>query len=377
MRVKKAKKKRITGWRRLNAVCLLALSLLGFGFGLQSTARARQADALRVQTMHFRYEGLGREAFPRLMASLLRQGTYGPFTRASQPEFPIPALGQGYVPQGMCYAETLDAFLITSYYPEGERPCVLSVIDAPTGNYVKSVYLLKPGGMIYNGHAGGVAAWGKHIWVTSESRAYRLTADDLRGASDESTVRFRDFFRPGTRGAFSFCADDMLWVGEYYSPTLSQNMPANRYEPLTGNNAWCAGFALDTRAPQGVKGLRGGETPAPTYLLSLPNYCQGACGNGQLYLSTSFSSIKPSWLLVFPPLKEILARQADQTIPFGKTNVPLYILDATAAQRRLLPPMSEGIAWYNNKIYALFESAARPYRDHTELFADYVFSLSA
>jgi hypothetical protein len=361
---------------------LLLLCLCGFSFGLRSYSltqdTAQEASQLQ-QAEAFRYSGLDREKFPTILGAWLKQGKYAPFVRAAQPAFPVPGLGEGYVPQGMCLSEVLGCFIIACYFPAGARPSMLALVDAATGNYVKTVFLLKPGGTPYTGHAGGAAAWEDHVWVTSENKAWRLSAKDLDQADDRSTVRFRDTFTPGTRGSIAFCSDDTLWVGEYYAEGLSKGYDESRRDAATGNIAWCAGFSLSRNAPMGVKGVKhSGDAPPPMAVLALPEIVQGACtaSGGALLLSTSVSSQLPSWLLVFEPLQDILAREPARQVTVNKSKVPLYIIDESHARgRQILPPMSEGTCRLGGKIYVLFESAAFLYRKRTELYADYVFAL--
>lgn len=350
---------------------LLLISLCGFSGGLREVSGISQAGPA-----DFGYEGLSRAQFPALVGNWLKQGKYQAFTYTARPAFPVPALAEGYVPQGLCYSEALGCFVLAYYYPDGARPSLISLVDAATGERVKSLYLLGPGGMPYTGHAGGAAAWGKHVWVTSESRAWRLAAEDLRRARDYGSVRFRDSFKPGNRGGIAFCAGDTLWIGESYSPSRSLSIP-DRWDPSTGNMAWCAGFPLDESEPRGVAGLGRGDTPAPAWVLSLPNYAQGGCVSpaGDLLLSTSHSSKHPSWLLAGPNLARLLAQPPAYTVAINKSICPLWVIDGEAARRQILPPMSEGICEVDGKIYVWFESAALKYRETAELYADYVFEV--
>ena len=363
---------------RMLVSCLLAVSLLGFSSGL-SEISAVSVRAAAMSGARFRYDGLSREEFPLLVGTWLKQGKYAPFTRAAQPAFPIPALGEGYVPQGMCYSEALDCFVLAYYYPDGARPSLLALVDADSGQCVKQLYLLGPGGMPYTGHAGGAAAWGEHVWVTSESRAYRLAADDIRRAADRGTLRFRDSFSPGTRGDFAFCAEGMLWVGDYHKQGASPAYFDPQEDPGSGNRAWCAGFRLSKSAAQGVVGLRrGADAPAPAAVLSVVDRVQGACAasTGELLLSSSFTTRQPSTLWVFPPLRELIAQPPARHVSIAKASVPLWIVgEDMAINKQMLAPMSEGISALDGEIYVLYESAALLYRERAALYADYVFSI--
>jgi len=361
--------------------------MCGFSLGL------RGVSAVSAHGKEFHYKGLSREEFPLLMGTWLKQGKFAPFTRVAKPAFPIPALGEGYIPQGMCYSEYLGCFVLAYYYPDGARPSLLALVDADSGECVKQVYLLKPGGMPYTGHAGGAAAWAGHVWVTSGMRAYRLDAGDLRNARDRGTVRFRDSFKTAACGSFAFCADDMLWVGDYHFKGLNPAYFDAQEDPESGNRAWCAGYRLSRGAAQGVAGLAprsgnslGGSTrgdaPAPAAMLSIPDHVQGACtaSTGELLLSTSRTDYLPADLWVFPSLRCVLAQAPAYEItvsPGGvEYKVPLWVFSRDMAlYRQMLAPMSEGVCGYGGDIYAVYESAALKYRENASLYADYVFSI--
>ncbi|MCL2106546.1 MAG: hypothetical protein FWH26_05765 [Oscillospiraceae bacterium] len=357
---------------------LLALSMSVFFFGLRGLAWSSVTRTMR-EAGAASYRGLDREAEPPGLMPLLLRGKYAAFRDAARPAFPVPALAQGYVPQGLVYLEALDCFALSYYHPSRGIPSLLAIVDARSGTHVKSLYLLHAGGGPYTGHAGGLAAWGRHIWVTSDGRAYRLETEDLRRAADGDFVLFRDDFRVGNRASVAFCADDTLWVGEYYAAHMAGQMDPARVDPASGNSAWCAGFPLSEEAPMGVAALRRtGDAPAPVAVLSLQDRVQGLTvgGGGELLLSSSGGVLPASGLWVYPPLKELLRQPPAYEVELAGGSRPLWVLDPRNALRRLaMPPMSEGIAAYDGRVYVLFESAAREYRGQAELTADYVFMM--
>ena len=349
--------------------CILAVSLCGASLGLRGRRDAETAAAVR-QGEAFRYSGFAREAFPSLIGPWLRGGKYRPFLSVAAPAFPIPALDAGYVPQGMCYSQALGCFALAYYHPDG-RPSLLALVDAASGAFVKSVYLLKPGGLPYTGHAGGTAAWGEHLWVTSERRAWRLAAEDLRKADNGTAVRFRDSFKAAARGGIAFVAQGMLWIGDSYAHERSQPLPEAQLDPTSGNRAWCVGYPLKEGSPMGIEG-------PPTAVLSIQDYVQGACvaATGELLISASFTAAAPSWLWIYPTLRGILEQMPEREVTINKRKCPLWVVDASMATgRQMLAPMSEGVCEYDGKIYAWCESAALLYRGKAEMYADYVFAL--
>jgi len=347
----------------------MAVSFCGASLGLRGIQHTRAAAVRQGEA--FRYNGFAREAFPALIGPWLRNGKYKPFTSVASPAFPIPALAAGYVPQGMCYSQALGCFALAYYYPGGGRPSLLALVDAESREYVKAVYLLKPGGLPYTGHAGGAAAWGEHVWVTSESRAWRLAAQDLREAQDGGAVRFRDSFRPASRGGFAFTAEGMLWIGDSYAPGRSQSLPEDHVDPESGNTAWCVGYPLDENAPTGV-------IQQPMAVLSVQDYIQGACvaATGELMVSASFTTNAPSWLWIYPTLRGILEQPPKREVMIDKRRIPLWVVGTDLSTcRQMLAPMSEGVCEYRGQIYTSYESAALLYRDKAEMYADHVLTI--
>ena len=358
---------------------MMAVCLCGTSLGLRGVQHTQAAAAIR-QAAVFRYAGFSREAFPALIGPWLRMGKYKPFLSAASPAFPIPALAEGYVPQGMCYSRALGCFALAYYFPGGKRPSLLALVDAESGQFVKSVYLLKPGGLPYTGHAGGAAAWGEHLWVTSESRAWRLAAQDLREAKNGGTVRFRDSFRPASRGGIAFTAEGMLWIGDSYASGRSKALPEDHLDPESGNYARCAGYPLSETSPVGVEGIHSAAigVVVPKAVLSIQDYAQGACvaATGEFMVSTSFTTKAPSWLWIYPTLRGILGQPPKREIIIEKRKVPLWVVDTgMAAGKQMLAPMSEGVCEYKGKIYTWYESAALKYREQAEMYADHVFAL--
>ena len=349
---------------------MVAVSFCGASLGLRGAQDTRAAAAAR-QEETFQYHGFAREAFPSLLGPWLRAGKYRPFTGVASPAFPIPALAAGYVPQGMCYSQALGCFALAFYYPGGRRPSLLALVDAESREFVKAVYLLRPGGLPYTGHAGGAAAWGEHLWVTSESRAWRLAAQDLREAQNGGTVHFRDSFKPASRGGFAFVAEGMLWIGDSYAPGRSPDLPDSHLDPESGNMAWCVGYPLDANAQSGV-------IQQPAAVLSVQDYVQGVCAaaSGALMVSASFTANAPAWLWIYPALREILGQPPKREVTIDKRPVPLWAAGTDSSLgRQMLAPMSEGVCEYKGQIYTWYESAALLYRNQAEMYADHVFAI--
>lgn len=84
---------------------------------------------------------------------------YGEFLSKGSPAFVIPALKEGYVPQGMCLLPSEQKLVISYYAGEKGENSILCLVDIASGQLEKSVRLLNEDGSVYTGHAGGT---GRH-----------------------------------------------------------------------------------------------------------------------------------------------------------------------------------------------------------------------
>lgn len=284
----------------------------------------------------------------------------------------VPALLQGAVPQGLAIVQEKQWILI-SYYREGGKSSLLSVTDAATGKVVKVVELYKNAATPYNGHAGGIAASPKHVWVSSGEEVSILNMDDITKAEDGGKLVFQGSVKSDTRASFTAYSDGVLWIGEFARgkdyPTKETHYATNRDGKQ--HKAWAEGYKLDpaTDLPAAVQSGEQGGQPVPDYILSLPDSVQGMyVGKDRIRLSQSFGRNNASALLTF---KNSLSEQPHTEVTIGSTKVPVWFLDSKNHTDQLaLPPMSEGIVESGDALYILFESGATLYRSSSSYALD-------
>ncbi|MFH5182043.1 fibronectin type III domain-containing protein [Paenibacillus sp. TAB 01] len=290
------------------------------------------------------------------------------FWNLSVPGAVVPGLMQDVVPQGMAYYEDKNWMLISNYRDDG-RPSTLSVVDASTGQMVKSLNLYQENNAPYTGHAGGVAVSRENAWIASGSYLYRIPLETIVQAADQGQIQFADKLLTPTRASLAAYRNGVLWVGEYYEepnyPTDDNHKLVNRDQETYG--AWLAGYKLDeatdlARADQPSVN----DALVPDYVLSIPGNIQGVdVMDDQIILTQSFTRAKGSNLLRYKqPIGLGLA--PDTTVAMGQYNVPVWFLDSPnriATNGALgLPPMAEGIFDRDGQLYILFESGANTYR---------------
>lgn len=271
----------------------------------------------------------------------------------------VPGLAQDLVPQGAAYWAEQD-LLILSYYLNDGRPSVLALIDATTGDLVKTLHLYQADGSIYNGHAGGLAVSRAHLWIANASAVFPIPLSDLLAAPANGEIRFAGRFPTETNASFAAYADGILWVGEFHHPPTYQTDPSHKRTSRDGKSygAWIAGYRLDegTDLPKSLD-----------LLLSIPDRIQGmAVSADSIILSQSFGRNNNSTLFRYQ--RPDLAGAPDQTATVDGSNLPLWFLDginqAPQNGATTLPPLAEGIVSDGDRLFVLFESGANEYR-HT------------
>lgn len=275
----------------------------------------------------------------------------------------IPGLDEGHIPQGIAYWKDKD-WLIISSYNDSNKPSTLSVVDASSGQEVKTVSLLKPDGGAYTGHAGGVAISQNHLWVSSDGKAWWMPLESLEQADHGDRVRFDGVVETVARASFTTYHDGILWVGEFH---LEPNYTTDASHKLTSPDgsrysAWAAGYRLDAedRIVESASG------PAiPSYILSIPDSVQGMTFTDDTVItSQSYGRGNDSRLTMYR--RPDLNGEPQQRVTVGGQEVPVWFLDSTNRTQNLnpiiAPPMSEGVDTDGNRLFLLFESGAQKYR---------------
>jgi hypothetical protein len=107
---------------------------------------------------------------------------YSDFYKVSTEAAAIPGLENGLVPQGFSYIPDKDWYVISNYFEDGS-PSVLTVVEAATGKYVKTLALSNTDGTPFTGHVGGVAVSRQNVWIASEKYMRRLPVSQIAEAA--------------------------------------------------------------------------------------------------------------------------------------------------------------------------------------------------
>ncbi len=287
----------------------------------------------------------------------------------------IPGLGEELIPQGLSYAKDQD-WLLSVYYLDDKRPSTLTVVDASTEKLVKSVLLYHEDGLPYNGHAGGIAVSGEHVWIASEMSLYQLKLEDLVQANDNDHVYFINQIPLPVQAAYNVVHDGVMWVGEFYEANDYPTNPEHHLENRDGEMyyAWMVGFPLDPET-DGIDEAYWegpGHEADPAYIVSTREKVQGVTFvDGELIVSTSYGRANASYLYRYhTPLED----EPHTTVEMNEREIPVWFLDSKQepeenSHLRIIP-MSEGLIHVDNQLYVTFESGANKYRFTTTYVID-------
>ena len=278
--------------------------------------------------------------------------------------FVIPGLAEGYIPQGICYDETKEVYLISGYF-EDDTPSQICVVGKD-GALQKSVGLTTPGGKASTGHFGGIAVWKDWVYIANTDNFYVLKLSDLLAAEEsvQAAVSLKSCL-DATSGAE--IANGVLWLTQFQENSGKAVKACETVYTTKGGHKLYAradGYALDETAPYGIReeSITDGKA-CPDKAIAIPLEVQGMTftPDGKLVFSCSYGRTVRSIVSVYA---DVTQRKADETLTFGSASVPLYhcrLIDRRATYTA--PPMLQEICvGPDGRLCFLSEAGATKYR---------------
>ena len=281
--------------------------------------------------------------------SLLAAPVFYPgFYKRSEKVCTIPDLWRDFIPQGVTLTDS-GKVLICGYSPGSEPSRIYRIDD---GKAVK-ILLNKEDGSRYTGHAGGITAHGKYVYISNASKIFVLDASDIESAKDGDVLGFIGHFEVPCRSSFCSSGPDGLLVGEYHADGYETDAS---HEITTPDGSLHAAmiflYAFSDEAEFGVL------SDAPLRAYSVRDKVQGAAfaGSGKMALSCS-GGLSSSGLHFYS-----VDGEPDAETRIGRYKLPIYILDSKRIAGSVKTPhMSEDIEYRNGEIYIGFEAGAKKY----------------
>ncbi len=276
----------------------------------------------------------------------------------------IPETENGFVPQGYCYCEALDMYVISYYHSEAAS--ALALVNAENGTRMKTLRLQNADGSDFTGHAGGVADDTQYLYICEDNTVFRVLLSELSTLADGDALVLSEKMLTDVKCSYLNCDGEYLYAGEFYTyygdgrygtdetHHIQASMRETHFSRCNAYRLSDIGkaFAVSPVAP-GI----------PAMAFTTPNLVQGFARlpDGGIALSTSYGRNTDSHLLYFSDVTE---NDADYTVIFGETEVPVYCLtkDASVAELRQ-PPLLEGIDQKDGAVTGIFESGAQKYSD--------------
>ena len=267
----------------------------------------------------------------------------------------IPALNDGFVPQGLCYDPETDTYFHSGYNGENAE------LHLVTGDTVKTVILLTEDGKQAKGHAGGVTRAGDFLYISDNHeegdgklgylRVYFF--DDILDAANGESVTAVNTFMVDNSASFCFSDENYIYVGEFYRAEAYETLTSHYFTTPAGDE----NKAIFSAYPLRIDGSIAPMTK-PSFSVSITSQVQGLAisKDGKVMLSrswgvnNSYLEIHSGWL------------DSGKTINTSGVDVPLYYLDSsTRTDNITMPAFSEGLTFVDGKVAVSFESACNKY----------------
>ncbi len=284
-------------------------------------------------------------------------------------EVTIPGLKEGISPQGLCTLPENQAgydFAMSGYMTDGSASRVY-LMDGQSDN-VKYI-TVKNEGKELTTHFGGITCSGNYLLIASGKSMVRLSLKDVYAAANGAAVEATDSFKTDMNNAYCCYFAGRLYVGEFYRAGNYETAESHRLS-VNGetNEAFVYVYEADESAKGGVKDM------TPEKVISVRGLVQGiAVWEDGIVLSTSYG-LPASHLYVYP---NILSGKASGTVEVGGEAVPLYRLDSSNLTKTLEAPcMSEEVCIADGRLYVLYESLCKKYKNFVRTRIDCIHSIA-
>ncbi len=271
----------------------------------------------------------------------------------------MPDFGDTYVPQGFCYIASRDMFAVTAYSTDDNENSAVALVDAKTGDVIKTVKLLYEDGSKCRAHAGGIADIGEYVIISTGKSVRRLKIDDILSAENLSEIKFSGQLKTDMQASYICSYENELFVGQYYSFT-----PQGTYDTPPEQRLWVSkterNYAMCERIDlSDIDAAFENGTAQPEAVYSMPNAVQGIAFDGKTFaMTTSCTPVVMSHLICY----DLENREPDGTFNMNGKEVPLYFMKKEIRTSDiLLPPMAEGIDYRNGSLTGIFESGAKKF----------------
>lgn len=282
--------------------------------------------------------------------NIAKFGLYSDYYSANTNVCKNPGLSDGFVCQGISFAEESEKILVSGYMKDKSASRVYV-----TTLYNESYYVsLTKSGEKFTGHAGGIATAGDTLYIASEERLYTLSFKTILDAKNGDNIDIGEGVEVNNSASFTYADEKYVYVGEFHDG--GKYVTEHPYETPDGlYHAIVSRYTHD-------------NLTKPDKVYSIRDKVQGICftPDGKVILSTSYG-LTDSVYYVY--------NEAD-AIDSGKTldGAPVYYLNSCQKEIKG-PAMSEGLDYYDGKVITLTESASDKYIFGKLFFANKIVAI--
>lgn len=283
---------------------------------------------------------------------------YAPFYAASDAAFSIPGINEGFIPQDLDRLND-GTWLFSGYETNGDTSPVWFL--RPDGTEGK-LAVERVDSSAYDGHGSGITSDGLHVFLTDGEGYLVFDAAAVEQAWGQGVLRATGNVDLEFAPAFLNIEQDAMYLGNFYHPGVYETPDAHHLDTPAGEQNPAIMYVYEADATG-----RYGYAEQASCAYSIPARIQGMCltDDGQLVLSQSYG-LASSHLLVYDLIS--LDVDAVEELPDASVfmadgrEVPLFYLDALSLSDDITaPPMTEGIEWYDGRVYIANESASNKY----------------
>ena len=149
---------------------------------------------------------------------------YKDFKAIANPEYLVPGLNEGIVPQGMDVWEEKNLLFISGYFEDmtntsGSTSSMLVAVDLKTGEMAGKYCLKNVDGSDHSRHVGGVAITPKNLFLANGGILFRIPLSQIEALGKSGMLTIVEEIKVPTRASFCNYSGGVLWVGDYQDKT--------------------------------------------------------------------------------------------------------------------------------------------------------------
>jgi hypothetical protein len=148
-------------------------------------------------------------------SNITEQEEYQDFFKKFNKGFVTPGLYEGIIPQGFCYDEENDHFLMTGFYDNDEFPSMIFVLNGTDGKLISYHPLKDINGEDYFGHVGGIGSSENTVYISSNLNCLTIPLSLLKRTPSGSPIQIQGKFKTNTSASFLAVHNNILWIGDF------------------------------------------------------------------------------------------------------------------------------------------------------------------